>query len=142
MDGCRVNNNGDKQALMSQKLIVNWLNRMTESVQQRDLEAHMALVSKRVTVYGIPGQAQIGYRDWEQRRRYELQHNKLFTLEYQDMKIKVISLRRLGFAVTEIMHGSDGRNILIRKDILLEQEADDEWRVVEETIRDWTLVER
>ena len=127
---------------MSQELIVNWLNRLSESVRQRDLEAHMALVSKRVKVYGIPGQPLIDYRGWEQRRRHELQHSKLESLEYRDLKIKVISLRRLGFAVTETMRGSNGRHILIQKDILLEQEADNEWRVVEETIRDWTLVER
>lgn len=127
---------------MSQELIVNWLNEVSESIKQRDLQAHMALVSRRVKVYGIPGHALIDYKGWEQRRRFELQHNKLASLEYRNLKIKTISLRRLGFEVIETMRGNSGRHIMIIKDILLEQERDKVWRVVEETIRDWTLVEK
>ncbi|MCG6887690.1 MAG: hypothetical protein LJE74_10815 [Proteobacteria bacterium] len=127
---------------MSQELIVNWLNRVSETITQRDLDAHMALVSKQVKVYGIPGQALIDYRGWKKRRQYELEHDKLAGLEYRDLRIKTITLRRLGFEVTESMHGKNGRHIMIHKDVMLEQERDNEWRVVEETVRDWTLVER
>ena len=122
---------------MSQELIINWLKRLTESVKNRDLETHMGLVSKKVRVYGIPNQASLGYQDWYRRRRNEFNNNRLASLSYNNLNIKTISLRRLGFQVTEIMQATNGQQIQINKDILLEQEEDNQWRVVEETIQQW-----
>jgi hypothetical protein len=122
---------------MSQELILNWLNRMSESVKNRDLEAHMGLVSQKVKVYGIPNQETLGYQDWYRRRRNEFNNNRLANLSYNNLNIKTISLRRLGFQVTEIMHATNGQQIQINKEILLEQEEDNQWRVVEETIQQW-----
>ena len=122
---------------MSQELILNWLNRMTESVKKRDLDAHMALVSKKVLVYGIPEQASLGYYDWKRRRRNEFYKNRLASLTYSDLNIMTITMRRLGFQITETMQATTGQGVLIDKEIILEQEADNEWRVVEETIKHW-----
>jgi len=122
---------------MSQELILNWLNRMSESVKKRDLNTHMGLVSKKVLVYGIPNQESLGYFDWKQRRRNEFYKNHLASLTYSDLNIKTISLRRLGFQITEVMQATTGYKIHIDKDVILEQEADNEWRVVEETIKHW-----
>jgi len=122
---------------MSQELIINWLKRLSESVKNRDLETHMGLVSKKVRVYGIPNQASLGYQDWYRRRRNEFNNNRLASLSYNNLNIKTITLRRLGFQVTEIMQATNGQQIQINKDILLEQEEDNQWRVVEETIQQW-----
>ncbi len=123
---------------MSQELILNWLNRVSESVKKRDLDAHMALVSKKVQVYGIPNREfALGYRDWYLRRRNEFNNDRLASLSYKTLNIKTISLRRLGFQITEIMQATNGLQIEIDKDIMLEQEDDNQWRVVEETIHQW-----
>ena len=125
---------------MSQELIVNWLNRMSESVQKQDLDAHMGLVSKKVLVYGIPNKGSLDYDDWLRRRRNEFYQNLLASLSYKNLNIKTISLRRLGFQITEIMQAISGQSVHIDKEVILEQEADSEWRVVEETIKDWRHV--
>lgn len=122
---------------MSQELILNWLDRMSESVKQRDLDAHMELVSKKVLVYGIPNRETLGYNDWKQRRRNEFTRQRLASLTYSNLNIKTITLRRLGFEVTEIMQATTGQRVQLEKEILLEQEADNAWRVVEETIKNW-----
>jgi len=122
---------------MSQELILNWLKRVSESVEHRDLTAHMELVSKNVRVYGIPNQASLDYQGWYRRRRNEFNNNRLASLRYTNLNIKTITLRRLGFQVTEIMQATNGQQIEIIKDILLEREADNQWRVVEETIHQW-----
>ena len=122
---------------MSQEVILKWLNRMSESVKKRDLDAHMGLVSKKVLVYGIPNQESLGYYDWKRRRRNEFYQNLLANLTYSDLNIKTITLRRLGFEVTETMQAITGQRIHIDKEIIIEQEADNEWRVVEETIKHW-----
>jgi hypothetical protein len=122
---------------MSQEFILNWLKRLSESVENRDLAAHMGLVSKKVRVYGIPNQESLGYQDWYRRRRNEFNNNRLASLSYNNLNITTITLRRLGFQVTEIMQATNGQQIQINKDILLEQEEDKQWRVVEETIQQW-----
>jgi len=122
---------------MSQELILNWLNRLSESVNRRDLDAHMGLVSKKVLVYGIPDQESLGYYDWKRRRRNEFYKNRLASLTYNNLNIKTIALRRLGFQITEIMQATTGQRVQIDKEIILEQETDNEWRVVEETIKHW-----
>lgn len=122
---------------MSQELILNWLGRISESVRKRDLDAHMGLVSKKVLVYGIPDQESLGYYDWKKRRRNEFNRNSLASLTYNNLSIKTIGLRRLGFQVTEIMQATNGQRIQIDKEIILEQEKDNQWRVVEETIKHW-----
>ena len=122
---------------MSQELIRNWLKSMSDSVKNRDLESHMELVSKKVQLYGIPNQDVLGYKDWYRRRRNEFNNNRLASLSYNNLNIKTITLRRLGFEVTEIMQASNGQQIQIDKEILLEQEEDKQWRVVEETIQQW-----
>lgn len=122
---------------MSQELILSWLDRISDSVQKRDLDAHMGLVSKKVLVYGIPEQESLGYYDWKRRRRNEFNNNRLASLTYSNLNIKTISLRRLGFQVTEIMQATTGQSVQIDKEIILEQEKDKEWRVVEENIKHW-----
>lgn len=122
---------------MSQELIRNWLKSMSDSVKNRDLESHMELVSKKVQVYGIPNHDVLGYKDWYRRRRNEFNNKRLAGLSYNNLNIKTITLRRLGFEVTELMQAANGQQIQIEKQIILEQEEDKQWRVVEETILQW-----
>ena len=88
-------------------------------------------------VYGIPNQGSLGYYDWKRRRRNEFNTNRLASLTYSNLNIKTITLRRLGFQVTEIMQATTGQSVQIDKEIILEQEKDNEWRVVEENIKHW-----
>lgn len=122
---------------MSQELIRNWLKSMSDSVRNQDLKGHMKLVSKKVQVYGIPNKDVLGYKDWYRRRRNEFINKRLASLSYSNLNIKTITLRRLGFEITEIMQATNGHQIQLEKEILLEQEEDKQWRVVEETIQRW-----
>ncbi len=124
---------------MSQELIQNWLARLRDSVARQDLEAHMALVSDKVQVYGIPGQPVIDYHGWRRRRDNEFRRDRLAGLAHENIRIKTVSLRRLGFEVDEIMTASDGPVLRLRKTVLLEEEDDGQWRVVEETVHDWRI---
>lgn len=122
---------------MPQTIIGNWLEQITRSVEARDLTAHMALISKRVQVYGLPGGQVINYRQWESRRRTEFDQHQLASLDYRLLNIKTITLRRLRFQVEETMQASNGMRVFIKKDIILELEEDQQWRVVEEKIHHW-----
>lgn len=124
---------------MSQEVIHQWLDNMSKSVAMRDLEKHMSLVSRHVRVYGIPGHKVINYDEWRMRRRNEFDKNLLTSLRYKLLKIKTQALRRLAFQVQEVMSASNGKSVVLTKDIILELEPDEKWRVVEESIRNWQI---
>ena len=122
---------------MSELTARMWLNAMTESITRRDLAAHMALVSRNVQVYGLPGDRTIDYEGWHKRRRNELRKGLLASLTYSDLSIHQITLRRIRFKVTETMTAANGACVIIDQDIIIEQEDGEHWRVVEENINHW-----
>lgn len=125
---------------MSELDIRKWLSNLSETVSTKDLEQHMDLVSENVAVYGMPSGKTLSYADWYSRRKSEFQRDLLKSLAYNKLKIKTISLRRLIFDIEEIMDGTNGDMAIINKQIILEQEQDDKWRVVEEAIMDWKFI--
>lgn len=126
---------------MAQHIAEDWLNALSDSVKNKDINAHMRLVSKSVHVYGIPNMDTLKYQDWLYRRDNEFLNNKLLSLTYKIIRIKNDQLRRLGFEVEEQMAATDGNTVIISKDILLEREEDENWRVVEEKIHSWQKME-
>lgn len=126
---------------MAQHIAQDWLQALSESVKNQDINSHMRLVSKNVHVYGIPGIETLNYQQWLYRRHNEFLHNRLFSLQHKIIRIKTDQQRRLGFEVEEQMMATEGRVYIIHKDILLEREQDDNWRVVEENIHSWQKME-
>ena len=126
---------------MAQHIAEDWLNALSDSVKNKDINAHMRLVSKNVHVYGIPNIDTLNYQQWLYRRHNEFLNNKLLSLKYKIIRIKSDQLRRLGFEVEEQMTATDGNAVIISKDILLEREEDESWRVVEEKIHSWQKME-
>lgn len=122
---------------MSEVTVRTWLSAMTESIARRDLAAHMALVSRNVQVYGLPGDRTIDYDGWHKRRRNELRKGLLAALHYDDLSIRQITLRRIRFNVNETMTATNGACVIINKDVIIEQEDGEHWRVVEENINHW-----
>lgn len=124
---------------MSQEIIEKWLEYMSVSVKKRDLTAHMSLISRYVHVYGLPSGRVVNYQQWKKRRQNEFSSKQLQALDYTLLNIKTIALRRLIFQVKENMHDQNHMCITINKDIILELEEDNCWRVVEEKIHHWNI---
>ena len=125
---------------MSELDIRKWLSNITETVSSKDLNKHMDLVSENVVIYGMPSGNTLNYADWYNRRRTEFQRNLLKSVAYSKLQIRNIGLRRLIFDIEEIMEGSNGDMAIINKTIILEQDLDNAWRVVEETIKNWKFL--
>lgn len=122
---------------MSELDIKKWLKSVSDSVEKQDLDAHMNLVSENVAVYGMPSGQTIHYQDWKKRRKSEFKRDMLKSLSYNELKIKTIALKRLIFNINEMMESKEGDIVIINKDVVLEQEADQAWRVIEETVNNW-----
>lgn len=125
---------------MSELDIRKWLSNITDTVKAKDLEKHMGLVSENVAIYGSPSGKTLRYTDWEKRRKCEFKRDLIKELKYDNLKIKTFGLRRLIFDIEEIMDGTNGDLAIIQKQVVLEQEQDQQWRVVEETIKDWKFL--
>ncbi len=139
--GLKIRLEHDKNKnIMSELDIRKWLSTLSESVQERDLEKHMALISKNIAVYGMPNGQVLNYNDWQSRRKNEFERGILKNLSYDKLQVKTFGLRRLIFEVEEIMDASNGDMAIINKQIILEQEDDNQWRAVEETIQNWKFL--
>jgi len=125
---------------MSELDIRKWLSNIAETAKNKDLQKHMELVSENVVVYGMPSGKTLNYSDWYNRRKSEFQRNLLKDLTYNNLKVKTYGLRRLIFDIEEVMDGTNGDMAVINKQIILEQEQDERWRVVEETIKNWKFL--
>lgn len=56
---------------MSEANTKQWLTELVTTAQQRDYAAHMNLISKNVSVVGVPGFDNIGYQDWANHAAHE-----------------------------------------------------------------------
>lgn len=112
---------------------------MTRSINERDLDVHMRLVSPKVQVYGMPSKAVINYNEWRERRQGDFSGGELLSIRYDIQRIITMMPRRLCFAARENLLNTTGKLIMLDKSIILEKEADNIWRVVEESIKDWKI---
>jgi len=124
---------------MSEIDIQKWLSDLTETAKNHDFEKHMDLISENITTYGMPSGETLHYSGWQMRRKNELQSGLLKNLSYDKLVIKNLGLRRLKFNIEETLDGENGEHVVIHKEVLLEQEQDAKWRMVEETILDWNF---
>ncbi len=125
---------------MSELDIQKWLSNITETIKTKDIKKHMELVSKNVAVYGLPNGKTLNYADWKKRRQSEFKRGLIDSIQYDKLSIKNFGLRRLTFKIEEITDSSNNALLLVNKEIILEQEQDNQWRVVEETIKNWKFL--
>jgi len=125
---------------MSKLNIEKWLSDLSETAKNHDFKKHMDLISKNISTYGMPNGKTLDYEGWQTRRKNELRSGLLKNLRYDKLYIKNIGLSRLTFKVEEIMDSLNGDHIVIHKNVILEQENDNKWRMVEENIKDWKVL--
>ena len=118
----------------SNAIIKQWLDDLAFSAATWDLEAHMALISTRVEVIGIPGVAKIDYQGWKRRRNNEFKKKLLHSLHYRKPVIVSEGSQSITFSVLEVMKDHTKQCIELEKIVTLHREEDQRWRVVHEQI--------
>lgn len=96
--------------------------------------SHMDLISKEVSVYGVPGFDVIGYDDWARQCKHEFEEGVLKQVSYEGLRVVTLSPGNVLFKTTETVEGTDGTVNHHGLEILIRKEADDKWRVVRERI--------
>lgn len=98
--------------------------------------SHMDLISKEVSVYGVPGFDVIGYDDWARQCEHEFDEGLLQRVSYEGMRVITVTPKDVLFKTTETVEGTDGSVNRQGVEILIRKEADGKWRVLQERILD------
>ena len=119
---------------MDSKIARDWLAELARTANSRDYDAHMNLISKHVNVFGVPGFEVIGYDDWARQCRHEFANGLLAGVSYTGMNVTTMTPGRIMFKTIETVEGSDGSINHQGVEIVIAQEPDKQWRVIQERI--------
>jgi len=107
---------------------------MAETANKLDFKAHMDLISKQVSVYGVPGFEVITYDDWFNQCKHEFENKLLKKISYQGLNVLAQTAERVMFKSIETVAGSDGSVNSSGIEFIIQKEEDGLWRVAQERI--------
>jgi hypothetical protein len=119
---------------MESKSAKNMLEAMALTANTRSYESHMDLISKEVSVYGVPGFDVIGYHDWARQCKHEFDEGVLKQVSYEGLRVVTMAPGNVLFKTTETVEGTDGTINCHELEILIRKETDGKWRVLQERI--------
>jgi hypothetical protein len=119
---------------MNTQIIHDWLDAMARTASAGDHAAHMALVSREVKVYGVPGFEVIGYDDWSRQCAHEFAQGVIARVTYSAPRVLTETAQRVMFKTEELIETRAGETIRQGIEVILEQESDGAWRVTQERV--------
>jgi ketosteroid isomerase-like protein len=111
-----------------------FLDQMAETANALDLEAHMKLISKDVSVFGVPGFDVIGYDDWLNQCKHEFGNKLLKSVSYKGLNVLAETPAKIMFKSLETVEGSDGTVNTHGIEFIIQKEDDGVWRVSQERV--------
>lgn len=119
-----------------------FLTAMAETANRHDFEAHMDLISKKVSVHGVPGFDVITYDDWHRVSKDEFETGLLKRVTYEGLEVLSETPERAIFKAAETIEGSDGSINTNGIEFVIELEDDGVWRVTKETVLKYYELQR
>ena len=107
---------------------------MAETANKHVIKSHMNLISKDVSVYGVPGFEVITYDDWYKQCEYEFENKRLKKISYEGLNVLAETPDRVMFKSLETVEGSDGSCNTSGIEFIIQKEEDDQWRVSQERV--------
>jgi len=119
---------------MSEQIAKQWLEEAIATATIKNHAAHMNLISKNVSLQGVPDFENIGYDDWAAQTLHEFENGILKSISYKGFKPLKSTQTHIMFKTFEVVEANDGTVNAQGIEILLEKEADGQWRLVQERI--------
>jgi len=118
----------------AQEIAEQWLTRAAETAGNKDLKGHMGMISKRISVEGVPGFDNIDYDIWYKQCKHQFEMSMIKSIAYKGFNLISSTETQIIFTVFETVVGSDGtiNEQIVEKS--LEIETDDVWRLVQERV--------
>ena len=111
-----------------------FLDQMADTANSLDLDAHMDLISKEVSVFGLPGFEVIGYDDWLKQCKHEFDNKLLKQVSYKGLDVLTEMPGKVIFKSIETVEGTDGTSNTYSIEFIIQKEDDGKWRVTQERI--------
>lgn len=111
-----------------------FLDQMAATANALDLDAHMNLISKDVSVFGVPGFDVIGYDDWFNQCKHEFENKLLKRVSYKGLNILAETPEKVMFKSLETVEGEDGTINTSGIEFIIEKQQDGVWRVSQERV--------
>ena len=118
----------------AQQIAEQWLTHAADSAGQKDLKGHMEMISKRVSVLGVPGFDNIDYDIWYKQCRHQFENAMIKSVAYKGYNSISATETQVIFSVFEAVVGTDGTLNEQIVEMSLEKEDDDVWRLVKERV--------
>ena len=118
----------------AQQIAEQWLTHAAESAGKRDLKGHMGMISKRVSVLGVPGFDNIDYDKWYTQCRHQFEMAMIKSISYKGFNLISAMDTQVIFTIYETVVGTDGTLNEQIVEMSLEKENDDVWRLVQERV--------
>ena len=119
---------------MSEAIAKQWLSDAATTATKNDFTAHMNLISKRVSLTGVPGFENIDYDAWSAQCQHEFENKELKSVRYEGLKLAACTDARVMFKTFETVEATDGTVNAQGIEVLLEKEDDGVWRLVQERV--------
>lgn len=111
-----------------------WLTDAAESAGQKDLDGHMGMISKRISLEGVPGFDTIDYDKWYVQCRHQFENAMIKSIAYKGFNLVSSTDIQIIFTVFEMVVGADGTLNEQIVEMTLEKEDDEQWRLVKERV--------
>ena len=118
----------------AQQIAEQWLTDAADSAGQKNLKAHMAMISKRVSVQGVPGFDNIDYDIWYKQCRHQFENAMIKSIAYKGFNLVSSAESQINFTVLERVVGTDGSLNEQLVEMSLVKEEDDVWRLLQERV--------
>lgn len=111
-----------------------FLDQMAETANALDLDAHMNLISKDVSVFGVPGFDVIGYDDWFNQCKHEFENKLLKQVSYKGLNVLAATPEKIMFKSMETVEDADTTVNSNRIEFIIQKEEGGVWRVSQERV--------
>ena len=118
----------------AQDILQQWLSASASTAAAGQHEAHMALISQKVSLLGVPGFEIIKYDDWSRQCKDEFEDGLVKRVIYEATEVVAAGLSLIMFRAVETVEACDGPIDRNGIEGVLEKESDGQWRLTQERI--------
>lgn len=113
---------------MTKAIVDNWLARFVSTALSADLANHMAMISREVLVFGVPGFDALDYDDWHRQCEHEFPQRLLRALDYGRVRLRTADDAHILFKAVETTVTAGGQRLVQPVEMLIEH-AEPGWQL-------------
>lgn len=119
---------------MQSNVATTWLREFAASANAYDHARHMDMISPKVQLFGVPGFDVIGFEDWSRQCKEEFAERAVAEVRFEGLDVVAMTPLKIMFKTREFLTLADGSVIEHPVEMLIEKDADGNWRLTQERV--------